>query len=87
MTLLLSSQTLLTTEKLPSAVNGPVAEISQTSHAEGRRGGREHVLPEGADAVEVLRLGGVVLAAGWHLARWLLGWGLGGSSGEETRRG
>lgn len=86
-TLLLSSQVLLPTEKLPRAVNGPVAEISQTSHAERRRGRGEHVLAEGADAVEVLRLGGMVLSAGRHLAGWLLGRGLGGRAGEEACSG
>jgi hypothetical protein len=80
--LLLDGQVLLAAEQLPGAVDGPVAEVAQTGHAQRRGRGREHVLLEGADADVVLGALDLVLAAGGR-GGGLFGDGLGGCAGEE----
>lgn len=77
---------LLAAEELPGAVDGPVAEVAEAGHAEGRRGRGEHVLLEDADAVEVLRLVLLVAAARGGLGRRGLFDGRGGLAREEGGR-
>lgn len=72
---------LLPAEELPGAVDGPVTEMAEASHSQGRRRGREHVLLEHFDALEVLRLGRLVLAALGRRRR--RGSGLGHHAGQS----
>lgn len=84
MSLLLNGQALLSTEKLPGTVDGPVTKITETGHAQRWRRGGEHVLLEGSDAEKVFGFGSSVLASGRRLSsRGLLDDGLGGCSGKK----
>lgn len=53
--LLVEGLVLLAAEELPGAVDGPVAQVAKTGHAQGRRCGGEHVLLEDLDARVVFR--------------------------------
>lgn len=74
---------LLATEQLPGAVDGPVAEGAQAGHAEGGRGGGEHVLLEGADAEVGFGADGAGLGAARGGGAGFFGGCFGGDAGEE----
>lgn len=63
LSLLAHALMLLAPKQLPRAVDRPVAQVSLPGHPQRRRGRREHVLPEGLDALEVFRLGGLAALA------------------------
>ena len=71
-TLLERGVLLLPAEQLPRAVDGPVTQPPQATHAQRGRCGREHVLLEDLDASVVLGPdGALILAVGAHgLGLW-----------------